>query len=208
MNRLIENFRTLFASSANSDDGLAPAAAFAAEQVNWAEPLNRHEAARNPVVDAYLASACASAGPTGSITNALAESLMAVAHRLMWRARDADNEPEADVRVFSRRFTAVTVIGADGILRSDKVKAGFSLQGPDTYYPPHAHQAEESYWVIGGDGDWKVDTRPWFAVTPGDTIYHASRARHAMQTNERPLLSVWLWTSHLDSEVLIVRGSS
>ena len=28
----------------------------------------------------------------------------------------------------------------------------------------------------------------------------------AMQTNEQPLLAVWLWTSHLDSEVVIVRG--
>ena len=29
-----------------------------------------------------------------------------------------------------------------------------------------------------------------------------------MQTNEQPLLAVWLWTSHLDSEVMIVRGWS
>jgi hypothetical protein len=27
-----------------------------------------------------------------------------------------------------------------------------------------------------------------------------------MQTNEQALLTVWLWTSHLDSEVMIVRG--
>jgi hypothetical protein len=26
-----------------------------------------------------------------------------------------------------------------------------------------------------------------------------------MQTNEQPLLTVWLWTSHLDSEVIIIR---
>ena len=87
-----------------------------------------------------------------------------------------------------------------------RAQVRFSLQAPDTYYPPHAHRAEESYWIVGGDGDWKVDTRPWFAVTPGDSIYHASGARHAMQTNEQPLLSLWLWTSHLDSEVVIVRG--
>ncbi len=66
--------------------------------------------------------------------------------------------------------------------------------------------AEKSYWIIGGSGDWRVGTKPWFAVQPGDSIYHASGARHAMQTNEQALLTIWLWTSHLDSEVMIVRG--
>jgi quercetin dioxygenase-like cupin family protein len=56
-----------------------------------------------------------------------------------------------------------------------------------------------------GGGDWKVGTEPWFAVEPGDSIYHESGARHAMQTNEQPLLAIWLWTSHLDSEVVVVR---
>jgi hypothetical protein len=72
------------------------------------------------------------------------------------------------VAIFSRNFAAATIIGSGGLLPSDKVSAGFSLQGRDTYYPPHAHRAEESYWIIGGDGDWKVDTKPWFAVQPGD----------------------------------------
>ena len=96
--------------------------------------------------------------------------------------------------------------GAGALLPSDKVTAGFSLQGRDTYYPGHLHLAEESYWVIGGAGDWKVGTRPWFAVKPGDSIYHETGMRHTMQTNEQAMLTVWLWTSHLDSEVVIVRG--
>ncbi len=108
--------------------------------------------------------------------------------------------------IFSRNYTVTRIIGEGGLLPSNEVAAGFSLQGRDTYYPPHAHHAEESYWIIGGDGDWRVGTKAWFAVKPGDSIYHESGARHVMQTNEQPLLTVWLWTSHLDSEVLIVRG--
>jgi mannose-6-phosphate isomerase-like protein (cupin superfamily) len=130
---------------------------------------------------------------------------LAVADQLEWRASSKNPEDGPDVVAFSRNFTATTVVGAGGLLTSDKVKAGFSLQGRDTYYPPHAHRAEESYWIIGGDGDWKVGTQPWFAVEPGDSIYHESGVRHAMQTNEKPMLAVWLWTSHLDSEVVIVR---
>ena len=204
MNRLIEAFEQFFAAAAGSGGKLAETAGFALEHLPWSAPPGRHEPLGNPVVDAYLATACTSAGATGSSTRPIAAALLASADQLHWRARLRDEAP--DLAVFSRNFTAVTVIGPGGLLASDKVMTGFSLQAPDTYYPPHAHLAEESYWIIGGDGDWKVDVRPWFAVKPGDSIYHASGARHAMQTNEQPLLSIWLWTSHLDSEVVIVRG--
>jgi mannose-6-phosphate isomerase-like protein (cupin superfamily) len=157
-------------------------------------------------VDSQLEAACVNSGQDGSSSHTIAEALLAAADQLEWRASSKDHADGPDVAIFSHNFTATTVIGDGGLLPSDKVIAGFSLQGRDTYYPPHAHHAEESYWIIGGNGDWKVGKKPWFAVEPGDSIYHESLARHAMQTNEQPLLTVWLWTSHLDSEVVIVRG--
>jgi quercetin dioxygenase-like cupin family protein len=135
-----------------------------------------------------------------------AQALAAVSDQLMWRPSYRNRQGEPDMATFTRNFTANTIIGAGELLPSDKVKAGFSLQAPDTYYPGHLHDAEESYWIIGGRGDWKVATQPWFAVNPGDSVYHQSGVRHTMQTNEHPMLTVWLWTSHLDSEVMMVRG--
>ncbi len=133
-------------------------------------------------------------------------ALMAVTDQLKWRASSKSHDDGPDIALFLRSYSPTTVIGADGLLPSEKVSAGFSMQGHDTYYPPHAHHAEESYWIIGGDGDWKLGSKPWFAVEAGDSIYHESGAHHAMQTNEQPLLSLWLWTSHLDSEVVIIRN--
>ena len=204
MEELIDAFKDFFRAAASADGDLAVTARFARDSVPWTEPLGRHEPASNPVVGAWLARACASAGEAGSATRPIADALLENTDRLHWRPRPPEAAP--DLAAFARNFTAVTVIGDSGILPSDKVKAGFSLQAPDTYYPPHAHRAEESYWIIGGDGDWRVGAEPWFAVKPGDSIYHASYARHAMQTNGQPLLCLWLWTSHLDSELLIVRG--
>ncbi len=206
MNRLIDAFEGLFTAAALSGGELAETANFTLENVNWMGKLSKPEPVSHPIVDTHLEAACANSGQYGSSAQLVAEALLVVTDQLKWRAPSTDREDEPDMAVFSRNFTSACVIGAGGLLPSDKVTAGFSLQGRDTYYPPHAHQAEESYWIIGGDGDWKVGTEPWFAVEPGDSIYHESGARHAMQTNEQPLLAVWLWTSHLESEVVIVRG--
>jgi mannose-6-phosphate isomerase-like protein (cupin superfamily) len=205
MKRLIDALEGLFAASAAVGGALAMPANVVLENVNWTGGPGRHEPAGHPVVEEHLEVACAASGPDGSLTRRVAEALLAVTDQLQWRAYVTDRAHEPDIAVFSRRFTALNVIGSGGLLPSHRVTAGFTLQSPDTYYPPHAHLAEESYWIIGGAGDWKVGTRPWFAVEPGDAVYHAPWARHAMQTNEQPLLTVWLWTSDLDSEVVFVR---
>ena len=206
MNRLIDAFKGLFTAAARGGGELAETANFTLENVDWMGTPSTPEPVSNAILDSQLEAACAHSGQSGSSSHMVAEALLAVADRLPWHTPSGEREGEPDMAVFSRNYTSNTVIGARGLLQSDKVAAGFSLQGRDTYYPPHAHRAEESYWIIGGDGDWRVATAPWFAVEPGDSIYHESGARHVMQTNQRPLLAVWLWTSHLGSEVMIVRG--
>ena len=206
MNRLIDAFEELLTAATVSSGDLAKTANFTLENVNWKDTLSSPEPTSHHIVDAHLEAACANSGPAGSTSDTVARALLAVADQLAWRASSKDPADGPDVAHFLRNCAVTTVIGPGGLLLTDKVYAGFSLQAHDTYYPPHAHHAEESYWIIGGNGDWKVGTKPWFAVEAGDSIYHESGARHAMQTNEQALLTVWLWTSHLDSEVVIVRG--
>jgi mannose-6-phosphate isomerase-like protein (cupin superfamily) len=206
MDRLIDAFRELFTAVAGSTGDLANTANFTLENINWKNTLNKPRPMSHPVIDTYLEEACFNSGQHGSVSNNIARALLAVNDQLEWRASSKDPGDGPDVALFLPNFAATTIIGEGGPLSSDSILAGLSMQGRDTYYPPHAHYAEESYWIVGGDGDWKVDTKPWFAVQAGDSIYHRSGARHVMQTNEQPLLSLWLWTSHVDSEVVIVRG--
>jgi quercetin dioxygenase-like cupin family protein len=205
MNRLIKSLEKLFTAAAMNGGALSRTANFTLENVNWRDTLNEPEPTGHHIVDSYLETACGNSGPAGSNSQRLARALLAVADQLEWRTSSKCNDEGPDVALLLQNFAVTTVIGEHGLLPTDKVYAGFSLQARDTYYPPHAHYAEESYWIIGGDADWRVGSKPWFAVQPGDSIYHESEARHAMQTNERPLLTVWLWTSHLDSEVIIIR---
>ena len=206
MIRLIKSLEKLFTAAALHGDALSRTANFVLERVNWQETLNEPEPTGHHIVDSYLKAACGNSGPDGSNSQGLARALLAVADQLEWRTSSRCKGEGSDVALLLQNFAVTTVIGEQGLLSTDKVYAGFSLQARDTYYPPHAHYAEESYWIIGGDADWRVGSKPWFAVQPGDSIYHESEARHAMQTNEQPLLTVWLWTSHLDSEVMIIRG--
>ena len=205
MKQLIKAFEELFAATAMAGGELAKTATYALDNVNWTDQKSDFEPIRHLISDKYLAVTCASSGPQDSKSQRLAHSLLAATDQLEWRATSKNCDDGPDVAILSRNFIIATIIGEDGPLRSDKVHAGFSLQSPDIYYPPHAHYAEESYWIIGGSADWRVGTKPWFAVQPGDSIYHEPEARHVMQTNEQSLLTVWLWTSHLDSEVVIVR---
>ena len=205
MNKLIDAYESLFAETAARGGDLGKTANFTLENVNWKDAPGTPEASSHPIADEYLEAACASSGSFGASANIVAKTLMSVAGQLHWRSSSKCQDEGPDIVQLLRNFAIATVIGEGGLLSSDKVCSGFSLQAPDTYYPPHAHRAEESYFIIGGDADWRVGAKPWFAVEPGDSIYHEPWARHVMQTNEQPLLTIWLWTSHLDSDVMIIR---
>ena len=207
MKHLIEALEGVFVAAAKSGGDLARTADLALNNVNWSGELNNHYPESNSVVDAHLETACASSGQDGSASHRVAGELLAATKQLKWRTSSRGRADDPVLSAFSRNYTAMTILGNGGLLPSDKITAGFNLLGPDVFYPPHAHTAEESYWNIGGRGEWKVDDTPWFTVELGDSIYHKSGALHAMRTNDLPLLSVWLWTSHLDSEVVIVRGA-
>lgn len=206
MNRLVNALEELFAAAARSGGDLAQTADFTLNTVNWKDDLNRPDPAGNSVLDMHLAAACANSGQDGSSSHMVAEALLALSNRLEWHMRARTSEDASELEAFSRNFTATTVIGEGGVVPSSKVLAGLSLQAPHTHYPPHAHHAEESYWIIGGAGDWKVGRATWFSVQWGDAIYHQSGAVHAMRTSKLPMLAVWLWTSHLESDVGMVKS--
>ena len=162
------------------------------ENVDWSAKLKKHTAQSIPVVDAWLDEACAHSGQYGSNPHMIAEAVLEVRDEIQWHEAYAEFDDEPDMAAFRRSYAWCSVIGAHAPLHSTKIEAGLTLQGPDTYYPPHVHQAEEIYWLIGGDGDWKIGSEPWFGVEPGDMMFHPSGVRHAMQTNTAPMLAMWL----------------
>ncbi len=178
----------------------------ALEKVNWSADLKKVKPHSLPVVDAQLDMACdASMHEYGSNAHMVCEALLNARDQIKWNTHFEEND-EPDIVAFSRNFAYCTLVGKGAPLPSNDIYMGISLQGRDTYYPPHVHQAIERYWVVGGSGDWKIGQEPWYGVEPGKMIFHETGVRHAMQTNAVPMLCVWLWADHLDSDVVIVRG--
>jgi mannose-6-phosphate isomerase-like protein (cupin superfamily) len=206
MKKLFNAIEGLFTATAMSGGDAADAVKYALKQINWDGELSAPEPMSQPVIDDQLQAACAETGQYGSNSYMIAEAVLEIKDKLQWHAVYEDMKNEPDMAAFTRNYAFTRLIGPGAPLSNDKVAGGLSLQGRDTYYPPHLHQAEESYWVVGGNGDWKVGIDPWFSVESGRSIYHETGVRHAMQTNYKPLLAIWLWTSHLDSIVDIYRG--
>lgn len=174
--------------------------------IGWDNDIKLPEPTNPPVVDWHLETACGLSGETDSPTRAVVDALLAGAHLLRWFDVYAHYDDEPDMAVFRRSYAYTSLIGPDGPLICGEMFVGITLQGPDIYYPPHVHRATETYAIIGGTGDWKRGLEPWTSRPPGDLILHPSGIRHAMQSNAEPLLTLCLWTTDIDSPVVIVRG--
>jgi quercetin dioxygenase-like cupin family protein len=94
--------------------------------------------------------------------------------------------------VFEEGYAYVELIGPEGQLRSDEFRVGLLIQRPDTYYPHHAHDAEEFYFLLSGKPKWRAGQR-MFTANPGDLIHHAPRDVHSMETMNDPFLAIWAW---------------
>lgn len=206
MKQVVDAAKALFMSSALSGNDASEAATYALDVVDWSATLHLQDPHSFPVVNDCLDAVAPTAGQYGTNARMIGEAVIKAKDQFKWNLWEGEGSPEPDLEAFKNRFAWCSLIGSHGPLISDKVEAGLTIQAPDVYYPPHAHQAVETYWILGGDGDWKVGSDPWFAVESGAVVHHESGIRHAMQTNHSALLTVWLWTSHLDSRLVFVRG--
>ena len=122
----------------------------------------------------------------------LGESARTLADQAYWQESQR-NVPG----VFEGGYAFVALIGPEGQLRSDEFKVGLFIQQPDTYYPPHAHDAEEFYFLLSGKPKWRAGKRN-FTANPGDLIHHAPREVHSMETMNDPFLAIWAWIGDLN----------
>ncbi len=105
---------------------------------------------------------------------------------------------------FLQNYGYVEFVGQRGVMQSSQLAAGILLLGPHTFYPPHAHAASEIYFIVAGHAQWQQSEQGWVTQPPGSYIFHAPRVVHATQTNDEPLLALYLWHGAVEQAATIV----
>ncbi len=94
---------------------------------------------------------------------------------------------------FSEKYAYSEFIGPDGIAHSSDIRIGLLLIAPGTIYPYHHHPADEIYFVLSGEGRFKVPERPARVCPSGQFVTHPSGIDHQIETRENLLLALYFW---------------
>ena len=130
----------------------------------------------------------------------LQEALIKASPFMHWREvyRADEASPKTFSYDFMEKLGVYALIGKTGPFISDKMALFVVYMPAGLTYPWHAHPAEEFYYIISGEAIFSREGHRDKILSEGQTIYHHSDQPHAMQTNDKPLLSLAVWRNHLD----------
>lgn len=124
----------------------------------------------------------------------LADAMRAAGDRIAW----FESQSSEVARHMGGRNAMSQVVGPDSAHVSHDVRFGTFLIAPDTCYPRHAHSADELYIVVGGRGRWWIGDTPYRAYGPGEVVHVTPWQKHAIRTDDAPLLTLWAWMGDFD----------
>ncbi|MFK0163252.1 dimethylsulfonioproprionate lyase family protein [Rhizobium sp. NPDC090279] len=142
-------------------------------------------------------------GPDGEAEVSLLDSLRNAAGMLHWAQTYSITDFGAD---FLQRYGWVELFGTRGHFASDEMAGGFLLLGPGVHYPDHHHLAEEIYIPLADGSLWSKDAQPFLPRWSGEIIHHPSNIRHAMRTEDEPLVALYLWRGGPLAQKSIISG--
>lgn len=115
---------------------------------------------------------------------------------LSWRQSCRPDAPD----LYNDNHAFVELAGPDGHITADAIRFGLFILGPQVYYPPHVHEAEEFYIILSGTADWQQDDDPYRPVPPGEIVHNVSMQPHAMRVKSEPVIMFWGWCGDIGWE--------
>ncbi len=141
--------------------------------------------------------------PGDSAEGMLFDRLFQAADKLHWAQTYNITDFGAD---FLERYGWVELFGTRGHFASEEMAGGFLLLGPGVHYPDHHHEAEEIYIPLTDGSLWSKDAQPFLPRWSGEIIHHPSNIRHAMRTEDQPLVALYLWRGGPLAQKSIISG--
>jgi mannose-6-phosphate isomerase-like protein (cupin superfamily) len=114
-------------------------------------------------------------------------------NHLPWAASPASAQQPA---YLARGKAVATLMDPEGPILSGDFRFGLFYQAPRVYYPLHAHEAAETYFILAGTAQWQAgDAR--LTLGPGDSIHHPPQVPHAMRAGPDGFLAFWRWSGDI-----------
>jgi len=202
MEAILTALRAAFEAASASDNEAAPAYAKLRDGIDWNATLRATAPASRPVVERWFEAACN--GLADGPMAALGRAVLANADNLEWISIYQSYEDDPTLAEFLDNYAILRLVSPGGPLVCENMTAALSLQGPNTFYPPHAHKQEEVYGVLAGTAAWQRGAEPWVTREPEEIFLHTSGIRHATRTAGEPLLSLACWTHDVTLPIVIV----
>ncbi len=202
MEEIYTTLRAAFEAASAADNEAAPAYARLRDGIDWSAALRPTAPTTRPVVERWFEAACT--GFRDGPMAVLGRAVLANADRLEWIAIYQAYEDDPTLTRFLDNYAIVRLVGPSGPLVCENMTAALTLQGPNTFYPPHAHKQEEVYAVLAGIAAWQRGAEPEVTREPEEIFLHPSGVRHATRTDGEPLLSLACWTHDVTLPIVFV----
>ena len=124
-----------------------------------------------------------------SDTMSLIRAIKNQTHEASWLQTYSTSEVGQD---FANRHCYFELIGPKGHFYDEKIRVFICYWGEYLNYKWHSHEAEELYYVLGGQATFRTMTVEK-VLKAGDTQFHKSWESHSMDTLEEPILAFILW---------------
>lgn len=125
----------------------------------------------------------------------VAQAALAALDRLPWGSNPVESQTEGAIAAM---ISVATLMGPEGPMLAPDVRLGLVYMQPDSFYPLHNHDADETYVIVAGQALWTAgdDVRIRYA---GDMIHHPSLMPHAFCTGPEGFLALWRWSGDINT---------
>ncbi|WP_171210392.1 MULTISPECIES: dimethylsulfonioproprionate lyase family protein [unclassified Ruegeria] len=124
-----------------------------------------------------------------------ASSVLAAQHLLSWGSNPVEGNTQSSIAAL---ISVLTLMGPEGPIPAPDVRLGLVYMRPDSYYPMHLHDADETYVIIAGQALWTAgDDIRMRGV--GSMIHHPSMMPHAFRTGAEGFIAIWRWSGDINT---------
>ncbi|MDF1750936.1 MAG: dimethylsulfonioproprionate lyase family protein [Alphaproteobacteria bacterium] len=135
--------------------------------------------------------ACLAQGPkeTGYLRGAIA-TMKPLLH---WERAPGNPNSKNGQTEFHYRHAFCTLVGEEARVPTSRLRVGLLLIGAHSFYPLHAHAADEIYLPLSGTATMQIGPTPPKVRGPGKCLLIPGNTPHAIWTGNHLVLLAWAW---------------